>query len=176
MTKQDKITEITLKYRKEKGIDPQDFVDIKDVLIWLNEQLEYWKNQAWWNLKNEKEEYNQAIKPTPPLYRVIRQGVSNFCSNCGSTMPRSGFLMFFGKRYCDNDKCKNSKKNRKLIKFDQAIKIIEDQTNQWDQSFKKQTEQSKKNDPNNYERLKMRIENNKLAIKAFKKYNHEIKL
>ena len=45
MTKQDKVTEIKLKYRKEKGIDPQDFVDIKDVLIWLNEQLKYWKNQ-----------------------------------------------------------------------------------------------------------------------------------
>ena len=62
------------------------------------------------------------------------------------------------------------------IKSGQTIKIIEDQTNQWEQSFKKQTEQSKKNDPNNYERLKMRIENNKLAIKAFKKNNHEIKL
>ena len=33
MTKQDKVTEIKLKYRKEKGIDPKDFVDIKDVLI-----------------------------------------------------------------------------------------------------------------------------------------------
>ena len=45
MTKQDKVTEIILKYRKEKGIDLRFFVDIKDVLIWLNEQLKYWKNQ-----------------------------------------------------------------------------------------------------------------------------------
>ena len=59
------------------------------------------------------------------------------------------------------------------IKSGQAIKIIENQTNQWGQSFKKQTEQSKKNDPNNYERLKMRIENNKQAIMAYKKYNYE---
>ena len=58
MTKQDKVTEITLKYRKEKGIDLRVFVDIRDILIWLNEQLEYWKNQSWLNLKNEKEEYD----------------------------------------------------------------------------------------------------------------------
>ena len=39
----------------------------------------------------------------------MREGVVHFCTNCGSTMPRSGFLMLFGKRYCDNDKCPNSK-------------------------------------------------------------------
>jgi hypothetical protein len=47
--------------------------------------------------------------PEPPLCRVMREGVGHFCINCGSTMPRSGFLMLFGKRYCDNDKCPNSK-------------------------------------------------------------------
>jgi hypothetical protein len=47
--------------------------------------------------------------PKPPLCRVMREGVGHFCTNCGSTMPRSGFLMLFGKRYCDNDKCPNSK-------------------------------------------------------------------
>lgn len=45
----------------------------------------------------------------PPLYRIMREGVGHFCANCGSTMPKSGFLMLFGKRYCDNDKCPNSK-------------------------------------------------------------------
>lgn len=47
--------------------------------------------------------------PEPPLSRVLREGVGHFCTNCGSTMPKSGFLMLFGKRYCDNDKCPNSK-------------------------------------------------------------------
>jgi len=47
--------------------------------------------------------------PKPPLNRVIREGVGHFCTNCGSTMPRSGFLMLFGERYCDNNKCPNSK-------------------------------------------------------------------
>ena len=50
-----------------------------------------------------------AEPPKPPLSIVIREGVGHFCTNCGSTMPRSGFLMLFGKRYCDNDKCPNSK-------------------------------------------------------------------
>jgi len=47
--------------------------------------------------------------PKPPLCRVMREGVGHFCVNCGSTMPKSGFLMLFGKRFCDNDKCQNSK-------------------------------------------------------------------
>lgn len=47
--------------------------------------------------------------PEPPLCRVLRQGISTLCPNCHSTMPRSGFLMLFGKRYCDNEKCFNSK-------------------------------------------------------------------
>jgi len=47
--------------------------------------------------------------PKPPLCRVLRTGVGHFCKNCHSTMTRSGFLMLFGKRYCDNEKCPNSK-------------------------------------------------------------------
>ena len=47
--------------------------------------------------------------PKPPLCIVIREGIGYFCTNCGSTMPKSGFLMLFGKRYCDNYKCTNSK-------------------------------------------------------------------
>lgn len=47
--------------------------------------------------------------PKPPLSRVLRTGVGHLCKNCNSTMPKSGFLMLFGKRYCDNKKCPNSK-------------------------------------------------------------------
>lgn len=50
-----------------------------------------------------------CVPPRPPLSRVIREGVGVFCKECGSTMPRSGFLMLIGKRYCDNKKCLNSK-------------------------------------------------------------------
>lgn len=50
--------------------------------------------------------------PKPPLSRVLREGVVHFCTNCGSTMPKSGFLMLFGKRYCDNEKCPNSKSKK----------------------------------------------------------------
>lgn len=50
-------------------------------------------------------------KPEPPLNRVKREGCSVICDNCGSTMSRSGFMMLFGKRYCDNDKCINSQRN-----------------------------------------------------------------
>lgn len=52
---------------------------------------------------------SRHIQPEPPLCRILREGVSKLCPNCHSTMPRSGFFMLFGKRYCDNNKCKNSK-------------------------------------------------------------------
>lgn len=47
--------------------------------------------------------------PKPPLCRVIRYGVCRFCKKCNSTMSKYGFLRLFGKRYCDNKKCPNSK-------------------------------------------------------------------
>lgn len=50
-------------------------------------------------------------RPEWPFNRVVREGVGRFCKNCGSTMSRSGFLRLFGKRYCDNYKCKNSKQS-----------------------------------------------------------------
>jgi hypothetical protein len=46
--------------------------------------------------------------PKPPLCRVIRQGIGYLCKKCGSTMTKSGFLMLFGKRYCDNKECSNN--------------------------------------------------------------------
>ena len=59
-----------------------------------------------------KERLNNGFKPEPPkppLSRIIRDGVGYFCKNCNSTMSRHGFLGLFGKRYCDNKKCFNSK-------------------------------------------------------------------
>lgn len=47
--------------------------------------------------------------PEFPLCRVIKEGVGHFCEKCHSTMSKKGFLNIFGKRTCDNPKCKNSK-------------------------------------------------------------------
>jgi len=51
------------------------------------------------------------MPPKPPLCRVMIEGVGHYCDICKSSMPRSGFLGLFGKRYCANKDCKNSKKN-----------------------------------------------------------------
>lgn len=48
-------------------------------------------------------------KPQMPLCRVIRDGVPNFCSNCGSTESKNGFLGLFGKVVCHNNDCIKSK-------------------------------------------------------------------
>ena len=47
----------------------------------------------------------QGSKPTMPLSRVIRDGCSRFCSNCGSTESKNGFLGIFGKVVCHNKEC-----------------------------------------------------------------------
>lgn len=47
--------------------------------------------------------------PNPPLGRVLRQGASYFCKICNSTMTSSGFFRLYGKKYCDNKECSNSK-------------------------------------------------------------------
>ena len=60
-----------------------------------------------------KQKRTERKPPPPPLGRVIRDGVYCNCDNCGSTMSKSGFLNLFGKRYCDNDKCKNSKQYKR---------------------------------------------------------------
>ncbi len=68
--------------------------------------------------KSDSEQLNLSIivssssksePPKPPLSRKIRTGVGRFCKNCNSTMSKYGFLRLFGKRYCDNKKCPNSK-------------------------------------------------------------------
>ena len=51
----------------------------------------------------------------PPLSRVIREGVGHFCTNCGSTSSKVGFLGLVGERLCDNKKCPNSKFNKNYL-------------------------------------------------------------
>jgi len=50
--------------------------------------------------------------PEPPLDRVIRQDAGHFCTNCGSTSSRVGFLGMFGEMLCHNQKCPNSKSKK----------------------------------------------------------------
>lgn len=50
--------------------------------------------------------------PEPPLSRVLREGVSHFCTNCGSTVSKDGFLGLFGEMLCHNEKCPNSKSKK----------------------------------------------------------------
>jgi len=47
--------------------------------------------------------------PKPPLSKVIREGATKICTNCGSTMSKNGFLGIFGDLLCHNKECKNSK-------------------------------------------------------------------
>ncbi len=54
------------------------------------------------NLVIERED--QQTPPSPPLSRVIREGSTNSCPNCRSTMGRRGL---FGPLSCHNKKCPN---------------------------------------------------------------------
>jgi hypothetical protein len=47
--------------------------------------------------------------PTPPLDRVMKDGVTNFCKHCGSTVSKNGLLGLFGEMLCHNQQCPNSK-------------------------------------------------------------------
>jgi Txe/YoeB family toxin of Txe-Axe toxin-antitoxin module len=106
-----------------KAVDPQE---IKETLIKINDFIQANKgiNYRVKSLEREVPNLQELVKkinltnssgsstpepPKPPLCRVIREGVGHFCTNCGSTMSRSGFLRLFCKRYCDNDKCPNAK-------------------------------------------------------------------
>lgn len=50
--------------------------------------------------------------PEPPLDKVLREGVGHFCTKCGSTSSKVGFLGLFGERLCDNKKCPNNKSKK----------------------------------------------------------------
>jgi hypothetical protein len=67
------------------------------------------KHRREWILSFLKSNFTPS-PPEPPLGRVIREGATHFCSNCGSTMSRQGFIGLFGKMMCHNDKCPNSSK------------------------------------------------------------------
>ena len=50
--------------------------------------------------------------PKPPLDRILKEGVGHFCTNCGSTVSKDGFLGLFGEILCHNPKCPNSKSKK----------------------------------------------------------------
>lgn len=58
-----------------------------------------------------EEEFEKRVqqRPKPPLSRVISEGSTNFCKNCGSTVSKNGFLGIFGEMLCHNPECQNSK-------------------------------------------------------------------
>lgn len=56
-------------------------------------------------MKSNKE---MPAPPKPPLSRVLREGATNICKNCGSTVSRNGFLGIFGEMLCHNSECQNS--------------------------------------------------------------------
>lgn len=56
-----------------------------------------------------KNNITHSLLPKPPLCRVIREGCSNFCKVCNSTMSKNGFLGLFGEMLCHNKDCVNSK-------------------------------------------------------------------
>lgn len=66
------------------------------------EREEYLKAKS---IVTEYEKQGLIPKPTMPLSRVIRDGCSRFCSNCGSTESKNGFLGIFGKVVCHNKEC-----------------------------------------------------------------------
>lgn len=63
--------------------------------------------------------------PEPPLDRVVNEAVGVFCTFCGSTMSKSGFLGIFGKRLCDNFKCRSKdRRTQNEIRSDKIKSII----------------------------------------------------
>ncbi len=101
---------IPIKIKNEVHIIQNLFFSLTNTELMITNKdklLEFSQTKAKGKLTTE--EKRRRKPPEPPLCRTIREGVGYFCKNCGSTMPRSGFLMLFGKRYCDNEKCQNGK-------------------------------------------------------------------
>ena len=63
------------------------------------------------DIHNEVEKRTIPKPPPFPLNRIMREGSTSICRNCGSTMTRSGFARIVGELLCDNPKCDNSKSN-----------------------------------------------------------------
>lgn len=98
-----------LKYLESKGIkDNPRIIDVSGQVtdFYLQTLLEDFKKQLLLHIVSSS---SKPEPPKPPLTRTIRNGVGRFCKNCNSTMSKYGFLRLFGKMYCDNKKCPNSK-------------------------------------------------------------------
>jgi len=78
------------------------------------------KDEHGWTLRDYEKQLNISDvigssipkPPEPPLSRVLREGVGHFCTNCGSTVSKNGFLGIFGEMLCHNQKCPNSKSKK----------------------------------------------------------------
>lgn len=59
--------------------------------------------------KHKTELFGDDIKkiPTTPKCRVIREGCTDICEICSSTMSKNGFLGLFGKKSCHHPDCVN---------------------------------------------------------------------
>lgn len=94
----------------QKELDKLPFTKHADDGLYNDGQLDGFELGARWAYEKIKEGSVSIIKPPEfPLCRVMREGVWHLCENCGSTMSKSGWFRLFGKRYCDNHKCPNSK-------------------------------------------------------------------
>lgn len=60
-------------------------------------------------MSEEEFEQRKLTRPKPPLSKIIREGSTSFCKNCGSTVSKNGFLGIFGEMLCHNSECQNSK-------------------------------------------------------------------
>lgn len=60
-------------------------------------------------IRNPK--YNCKIPP-PPLCRIIKEGSTKFCNNCGSSIVRNSL---FGELLCINFDCINNKSKIKKL-------------------------------------------------------------
>lgn len=47
-------------------------------------------------------------KPKPPHSRKVIEGGLYFCTKCGSSLIKNGFLGIFGERLCISPECENS--------------------------------------------------------------------
>jgi hypothetical protein len=88
------------------------WVDDNDVCY--EDNPDYHRITHWMKLPEEPGTIKSTLSedsqlPKPPLSKMITQGVWVFCDKCDSTMSKSGWGGLFGKRYCDNNQCTNSK-------------------------------------------------------------------
>lgn len=59
---------------------------------------------------------NELKRPQLPHARIIREGSADFCTECGSTRTKTGFLRMFGNLKCDNKHCITNEEHKEPIK------------------------------------------------------------